>query len=70
MTAMPGEQPVKLGIKIAKPIEEKTHPFFGMLAVLAFLLIGATIWLLSLEYLGEPPPKWLKIILENFALTL
>ena len=64
------DKTMKLGIKIEKPVDIKMHPIFPLMLILSFVLIGATLWLLSLEYLGEPPASWLRTLLENFVLTL
>ena len=65
----PGAEP-RLGIKIEKPLDVKIHFIFPMLLVISFVLIGATLWLLGLEYLGQPPVGWLRSFLENFVLAL
>ena len=63
-------KPIKLGVKIERPSFVSIHALYPILAGLAFLLIGATLWLLALEYLGEPPPVWLKALLNDFVLSL
>ena len=63
------EKPLKLGIKIEKPVDVGIHAIYILFLFFSFLLIGLTIWLLVLEYLGESPPTWLRALLENFALT-
>jgi len=64
------EKPIKLGIKIEKPLDIKIHPIFPVLLVLSLFLIGGTGWLLVSEYMGIPPASWLRALLENFVLTL
>ena len=62
-------KPIKLGIKIEKPIDAKIHPIFPLLLMVSFVFIGGTLWLLSLEYFGEPPAAWLRSMLENLVLA-
>lgn len=62
--------PAKVGIKIQKPLEVSIHPIYPILALLSLVLIGATAWLLVTEYLGIPPPAWLRNIFENVILAL
>ena len=70
MTETPVEKSVRLGIKIEKPSDIKIHVIFPLLLLISLVLIGGTLWLLSLEYLGRPPDNWLRSLLENFVLTL
>lgn len=64
------EKPIKLGIKIEKPVNIAIHPFFQILAVASFALIGLTLWLLALEYLVEPLPAWISSAFDNLALSI
>lgn len=70
MADLSSDQPTKSGIKIEKPLDFQIHPVYPILTVLSILLVAATAWLLVSEYLGEPPPHWLKSLIENFTLTL
>lgn len=63
-------KPAKPGIKIQKPIDIKIHPIYILMAVISFIAIGFTVWLLVYEYLGMPTPAWLRSLLEDFVLTL
>ncbi len=63
-------KPMKLGIKIEKPLDIKIHLIFPILLIFSFIFIGGTLWLLSIEYLGAAPPVWLRSVLENFALAI
>ena len=63
------EIPVKLGIKIEKPVSIPIHPVFPILLIVAFVLIGGTLWLLSLEYLGQAPAGWLRSAFDNLVLA-
>ena len=63
----PLAKPLKLGLKIEKPSEEKLHPFFLTLLVISGCLIAMTFWMLVLEYFGEPLPEWLQFFLDNFV---
>ncbi len=59
---------LKLGIKIEKPSIIQIHPIYPILLFLSLALIGLTGWLLVWEFLGEPPPPWLRALLDNFVL--
>lgn len=67
---IPSEKLGKLGIRIEKPISAKMNPIFPLLLCISFALIGLTAWLLVLENLGEPPPAWLRKLLETFGLMM
>ena len=55
------EATAKLGIKIEKPFtEEKLSPIFYWLIILDLAFIALTVWLLILEWTGNPLPVFLK----------
>ncbi|MBI1978063.1 MAG: hypothetical protein HYS55_04860 [Candidatus Omnitrophica bacterium] len=57
----PQETSEKLGVKIERPNPESIGLFFIFLAVLSLMLIGFSLWLLVLEWLGQPLPGFLKL---------
>ena len=50
----------KVGIKIERPTPEKINPLFFVLLLASLILIGFMIWLLVLEWLGQPLPSFLR----------
>jgi hypothetical protein len=53
---------VGAGVKIEQPEKpEKMGFFYGFLLFLSFVLIGFTIWLLVMEWLGMPFPAVLRV---------
>lgn len=51
----------KLGVKIERPNPESVGVFFIFLTILSLLLIAFSLWLLVLEWLGQPLPGFLKL---------
>jgi hypothetical protein len=53
---------VGAGVKIEQPERpEKVGFFYGFLLLLSFALIGFTVWLLVMEWLGTPLPAVLRV---------
>ena len=50
----------KLGIRIEKPVSERVGIVYYLLLILSSILIGATVWLLALEWFEEPIPSALR----------
>ena len=55
------EIPAKVGVRIERPTPEKVNPFYLILLLFSFFLIAVTVWLLILEWTGEPFPAFLKL---------
>ncbi|MBI4373126.1 MAG: hypothetical protein HY585_05315 [Candidatus Omnitrophica bacterium] len=57
----PSESPAKPSVRIERPTPEKISSFFVFLLLVSFFLIAFTVWLLVLEWTGEPLPPFLKL---------
>ncbi|PIQ86276.1 MAG: hypothetical protein COV74_05270 [Candidatus Omnitrophica bacterium CG11_big_fil_rev_8_21_14_0_20_45_26] len=70
MADLSAEKSIKIGLKIAKPQVINIHPIYVLMAAMSFALIGLTLWLLVLEYMGQPPFPWLRSFVEDLTLSI